>query len=71
MSYTLDTNAILYYLKKHKNLSEFFVSIIQGSEMISLSVVNKIELLSYSCLQEEDEKQVKKFIQDFGINELL
>ena len=70
MSYALDTNSILYYLKKHKNLSDFFISIIQGSEPVSLSVVNKIELLSYSGLQEEDEKQIKEFIQDFKMREL-
>jgi len=70
MRYALDTNSILYYLKNQKNLNKHFVSIVQGSRPINLSVIAKIELFSYPELQDDEAKKIQGFIKDFRIDEL-
>ncbi|MCG2686802.1 type II toxin-antitoxin system VapC family toxin [Candidatus Parcubacteria bacterium] len=70
MQYVLDTNSILYYLKRQKNLSQHFVNIVEGSDLISLSVVTKIELFSYPGLQIDEENKIKEFINDFKVDDL-
>ncbi|MBI4653288.1 type II toxin-antitoxin system VapC family toxin [Candidatus Kuenenbacteria bacterium] len=70
MQYALDTNSILYYLRNQKKLDKNFMSIVEGSNLISLSIITKIELFSYPALQINEEAEIKGFIKDFIINEL-
>ena len=64
MYYLLDTNFVINYFKGifKGNAREFTDSVINDVTLIS--VIARMELLSWKSLQEKDEKIIKEFISD-------
>jgi len=67
MNYVIDTNAVLYYLSDRDDLAPDFRAVMDGSEPVHLSVMTKIELLSYPDLEPKDEGIINEFIRGLTI----
>lgn len=59
--YTLDTNAIIYFLKGNAELRRTFMSTMLSTP-IFVSAVTEIELFSYPHLDLEEERTIEMFI---------
>ena len=67
MVYFLDTNSIIYFLKGAKELDAIFESISKGKDIPLISVITKIELLSFPGLTVNDEAQIKELLDNFEV----
>lgn len=66
--YTLDTNAVIYFLNGDKRARPFLEEIFsEGSESIYISSITELELFSYPYLSDNDENDLDKLIATFAI----
>ncbi len=61
--YLVDTNILIYFLEGEKVAVSFFKKIIE--EDIYISLINKIEVLSFPDLSEKEEKSISIFLSNF------
>lgn len=61
--YLIDTNILIYFLEGEKQAVSFFKKIID--EDIYISLINKIEVLSFPDLSEKEEKSISMFLSNF------
>ena len=61
--YLLDTNILIYFLQGEEVAISFFNNIIDKDLCISL--INKIEVLSYPDISENEEIEIKRFLLNF------
>lgn len=61
--YLIDTNVLIYFLQGDKPAVSFFRKIIDDKLYISL--INKIEVLSFPDLSDEEEKSINQFLLNF------
>lgn len=55
--YTLDTNAIIYFLKGEESAVDVIRPILSQDAPVYVSTITELELFSYSSLTEEDEEK--------------
>ncbi len=60
--YTLDTNAIIYYLDEDPTVIPLLEPILGQDMAIFVSVVTELELLSHSGLTEEDMAEIQQLL---------
>jgi predicted nucleic acid-binding protein len=61
--YLVDTNILIYFLEGEKVAVSFFKKIIDDD--IYISIINKIEVLSFPDLSEKEEKSISMFLSNF------
>jgi len=61
--YLVDTNILIYFLEGEKVAMSFFKKIID--EDIYISLINKIEVLSFPDLSKKEEKSISMFLSNF------
>ena len=69
MVYLLDTNSIIYFLQGYKELDPIFKKIREGKSTPLISVITKIELLSFPGITIKEEKQIRRLLDNFQIVE--
>ncbi len=57
--YTLDTNAIIYFLKGEEAAVNMMRPILSQDVPVYVSTITELELFSYSSLTEEDEEKIE------------
>lgn len=70
MVYFLDTNSIIYFLQGYKELDTVFENIRKGKAIALISVITKIELLSFSDLTVREEIRIKELLDNLEVIEL-
>jgi len=65
--YTLDTNAIVYYIKGDENVVPIFETAIGGAYPLYVSVITEAELFSYSRLNETEIDQIDNLLRTVSI----
>ena len=65
--YTLDTNAIIYYLKGDKNAVLILESIFREDTPIFISAITELELFSFSTLSSKEIQQIEQILQTLAI----
>lgn len=61
--YLIDTNILIYFLQGEEVAASFFKNIMDKELCISL--INKIELLAFPDLSENEEIEIKQFLLNF------
>ena len=61
--YLIDTNILIYFLQGEEVASSFFKNIMDKELCISL--INKIEVLAFPDLSENEEMEIKQFLLNF------
>lgn len=61
--YLIDTNILIYFLQGEKVAVSFFKKIMEDDLCISL--INKIEVLSFPDLSEDEERDINQFLLNF------
>jgi len=61
--YLIDTNVLIYFLQGDKPAVSFFKKII--NDELYISIINKIEVLSFPDLSDEEEKSINQFLLNF------
>jgi len=67
MVYFLDTNSIIYFLQGYKELTSVFENIERGKALPLISVITKIELLSFPDLTAKDEMRIKELFDNLEV----
>ncbi|MDD5528596.1 MAG: type II toxin-antitoxin system VapC family toxin [bacterium] len=67
MLYFFDTNSIIYFLQGYTELDTIFENIKHGKTTPLLSLITKIELLSFPDLTAKEEMQIRKLLNNFEI----
>ena len=57
INYLADTNAVLYFLSGKECMKPFVYS------RFAVSVINELELLSFPKITDEEERQIRRFIE--------
>jgi predicted nucleic acid-binding protein len=57
--YTLDTNAVIYYLKGEQSAVDVLQPILDQDAPIYVSTITELELFSYASLTPEDEARIE------------
>lgn len=70
MIYILDTNSIIYFLQGYKELDTIFNNIRERKVIPLISVITKIELLSFPDITSKEEIQIEELLNNFDIVEL-
>jgi predicted nucleic acid-binding protein len=65
--YTLDTNAIIYYLKADKVVVSFLDDILKRDVPIYISSITEAELFSYSDLEAQEIVQIESILETLSI----
>lgn len=60
--YTLDTNAIIYYLKNDSHAVDTLEEVVVTGAPVFISTITELELLSLSTLDAKEEKAIEKFL---------
>jgi predicted nucleic acid-binding protein len=60
--YTLDTNAILYYLKDDSNVVSIFREVFAQNVPVYISAVTELELFAFTNLTFEDESLIEELL---------
>ncbi len=60
--YVLDTNAVLYILAGDESLAQLLFG-----ELLFISIISEIELLSYKNIIQSEQHQIQKFLKEFQI----
>src|SRR3989344_852416 len=66
MTYTLDTNTIIYYLHADQGVRRFVDISIANETPIYISVISESELLRYKGLTDEEELAIVRFLPAFS-----
>jgi predicted nucleic acid-binding protein len=61
--YTLETNAIIYYLKDDPNVTPFFQCAFDLDASLHVSAVTEAELFRYSKLSEDEARQIESLLR--------
>lgn len=61
--YTLDTNAIIYYLKGDKNAVKTFRDIFSRAVPIYISAVTELELFSFQSLSSQELENIENILK--------
>jgi len=72
MKYLLDTNIVLYALKKEPVVLEWLAKVAENRAEAAISVISVIELLGYPDMSASEEKAVKTVlgkIEQIGLDE--
>lgn len=70
MIFILDTNSIIYYLQGEEPLFPVFDKIKRGEVFPVISVITKIELLSFPKITREEEKKIEFLFSLFEIQNI-
>jgi len=65
--YTLDTNAIIYYLQGDPNASLFLENIFQTNKPVYVSTITEVELFSFSNLENETAETIDAIMKTMAI----
>lgn len=65
--YTLDTNAIIYYLRDESQVVEIFRDILMQSVPIYISTITEVELFSFSQLLVSEEERINAILNTLAI----
>lgn len=65
--YTLDTNAIIYYLAGDRSAQTLLEELFGQDVSIYISTITEIELLSHSALRLEDVARINQFLNVISI----
>jgi len=65
--YTLDTNAILYYLKDDNNAVTILRGVFAQSSPVYVSAVTELELLAFSNLTSDEESLIENLLATVAI----
>ncbi|OFW34196.1 MAG: hypothetical protein A2074_06330 [Candidatus Aquicultor primus] len=65
--YTLDTNAIIYYLKDDLDAMIALHPIFSDSDLIYLSAISELELFSFSHITAKEAKQIENILSTLKI----
>lgn len=65
--YTLDTNAIIYYLKNDSAVVSAMRQIMAGGSTIYISAITEIELFSFSDLTELESEEIELVLRTLAI----
>lgn len=63
----LDTNIIIYYLQGDQNVAEKIDEMRKAGEVFVVSVVAKIELLSYPNITQGEIDKIETFLKEFKV----
>ena len=61
--YTLDTNAILYYIENDPNVVFVVEDIFRNNIPVYISAITELELFSFTNLNIADEERIENFIK--------
>lgn len=67
MAYTLDTNAILYYLKDDSNAVSLLREIFAHETPIYVSAITELELFAYSSLSAQEEALIEEILTTISV----
>ncbi len=67
MAYTLDTNAILYYLKDDLNAVSLLREIFSQEAPLYISAITELELFAYSSLSPQEEALIEELLTTISI----
>lgn len=67
MAYTLDTNAILYYLKDDSNAVSLLREIFSHEAPLYVSAITELELFAYSSLSAQEESLIEYILTTISI----
>lgn len=65
--YTLDTNAIIYYLKDEPIATPLLCEIFAQPAILYISAITEIELFGFPFLASEEQKQIEEVLQTIVI----
>ena len=65
--YTLDTNAILYYLKDDSNVVSIFREVFAQNVPVYISAVTELELFAFTNLTFEDESLIEELLGTLSV----
>ena len=65
--HTLDTNAIIYYLKGDKKVAQVLDDIFSKNHPIFISTITEVELFSFSKLIKTDIKAINELLKTLSI----
>ncbi len=65
--FTLDTNAIIYYLKGDENVSGQVEEILSTNPSIYISTITEVELFGFSKITEAEAYQIEKILETISI----
>lgn len=65
--YTLDTNAIIYYLKDDKKASPILEKIISQTDPIYISTITELELFGFSFLDTKEVRAINQILSTLSI----
>lgn len=65
--HTLDTNAIIYYLKGEAKAVSILNKIFKEAAPIYISTITEVELFGFSSLTEEESKQIEEILKTLAI----
>lgn len=65
--YTLDTNAIIYYLKGDKTASLVLGKIFNDNITVYISAITQIELLGFSNIATQELEQIEELLKTVAI----
>ncbi|MDP2630961.1 MAG: type II toxin-antitoxin system VapC family toxin [Candidatus Uhrbacteria bacterium] len=60
--YTLDTNAIIYYLKGDSQATVFFDTIIARNVPLYVSTITEVELFGFSALTNDEAESINQIL---------
>jgi len=66
-TFTLDTNAIIYYLKGDRKTSDHIEEILKNNPSIYVSTITEVELFGYSKITEMEAFQIEKILETVSI----
>ena len=65
--YTLDTNAIIYYLKGEARVVSILNKIFKGVASVYISTITEVELFGFPNLNEEESKQIEEILKTLAV----
>lgn len=65
--YTLDTNAILYYVKGEEGVVKTVESIYEESAPVYISTITEVELFGFPLLSDDEEEKIETFLRSVSI----
>ncbi len=66
-TFTFDTNAIIYYLKGDKKISDFIEEILSDNPSIYISTITEVELFGFPKITETEAYQIEKILETVSI----
>lgn len=67
LTFTFDTNAIIYYLKGDKNVSSQIEEILNRNPSIYISTITEVELFGFPKITETEAYQIENILETISI----